>query len=498
MKTASFIPFIFVLSPDDLGRLKTEINMEAGNQKTTTVNGKKIVYTYSSYGDVLQGQYFNVQRGPSGFVDSTTSARTDRFGYTNLDWRNQCDSTNINGVSSALTYDAIGNPLSYRDGMQMTWQNGRQLKKLTAPNGKMLQFSYDLNGQRQAKIERNYGNVIHNTHYFYDGTKLAGEKKDDTIVWYDYDQNGAPVGMRVNGLDYIFRKNLQGDITGIYDSYAQLIVEYTYADAWGAGVTVSGSQASTIGMYNSFRYRGYYYDTESGLYYLNSRYYDPVACRFINADGYVSTGQGNAGYNMYSYCRNNPVNRIDVDGHFWQGIKDWFRNAWNDVKTWTKNTFGAGSTVEYQTKSIPSECMPDGVKFFFSNEVGTVTTAKVSEYGNSKKPVSVYAKGRGDNYVLSSAGVKINISYFTLNLSLGADNIGISGSILKDNVESSFGLKADVSQLKIGFESTETIWWDEKKSTTNYNNCSITASGLLSIFVAATTGQFFSPSGATG
>ena len=126
--------------------------------------------------------------------------------------------------------------------------------------------------------------------------------------------------MRVNGLDYIFRKNLQGDITGIYNSSAELIVEYTYADAWGAGVTVSGSAASTIGMYNSFRYRGYYYDTESGLYYLNSRYYDPVACRFINADGYVSTGQGNTGYNMYSYCGNNPVMRVDHRGHFWDEI----------------------------------------------------------------------------------------------------------------------------------------------------------------------------------
>jgi len=320
MKTTSFIPLIFVLSSGDLGRLKTEINMEAGNQKTTTVNGKKIVYTYSSYGDVLQRQYFNVQRGPSGFVDSTTSARTDRFGYTNLDWRNQCDSTNINGVSSALSYDAIGNPLTYRDGMQMTWQNGRQLKKLTAPNGKMLQFSYDLNGQRQTKVERSYGNVVHTTKYFYDGTKLAGEKKDDTIVWYDYDENGAPVGMRVNGLDYIFRKNLQGDITGIYNSSAELIVEYTYSDAWGAGVTVSGSQASTIGMYNSFRYRGYYYDTESGLYYLNSRYYDPVACRFINADSQLNTNEGNSGYNLYSYCGNNPVMYTDPSGHSILGI----------------------------------------------------------------------------------------------------------------------------------------------------------------------------------
>ena len=317
MKTASFIPFIFVLSSDDLGRLKTEINIGEGDQSETAVNGQKIVYTYGSSGDIIKREYYDVQASLGSIFTRQTVVRTDSFGYTNSNWKKQCDSTNINGVSSALSYDAIGNPLTYRDGMQMTWQNGRQLKKLTAPNGKMLQFSYDLNGQRQAKIERSYGNVVHTTKYFYDGTKLAGEKKDDTIVWYDYDENGAPVGMRVNGLDYIFRKNLQGDITGIYNSSAELIVEYTYSDAWGAGVTVSGSAASTIGMYNSFRYRGYYYDTESGLYYLNSRYYDPVACRFINADGYVSTGQGNSGHNMYSYCGNNPVMRVDKAGQFW-------------------------------------------------------------------------------------------------------------------------------------------------------------------------------------
>ena len=280
MKITSFIPLIFVLSSDDLGRLKTEINMEDGDQKTQFVDGQKIEYTYGNSGDIVKREYYNVQRRQSYLSEPINPVRTDSFGYTNSNWRNQCDSTNINGVSSALTYDAIGNPLTYRDGMQMTWQNGRQLKKLTAPNGKMLQFSYDLNGQRQAKIERSYGNVVHTTKYFYDGTKLAGEKKDDTVVWYDYDENGAPVGMRVNGLDYIFRKNLQGDITGIY---------------------------------NSFRYRGYYYDTESGLYYLNSRYYDPVACRFINADELLNE-TNMRGYNLYSYCFNNPVMYIDPDG----------------------------------------------------------------------------------------------------------------------------------------------------------------------------------------
>ena len=265
--------------------------------------------------------------------------------------------------------------------MQMTWQNGRQLKKLTAPNGKMLRFSYDLNGQRQAKVERSYGNVVHTTKYFYNGTKLAGEKKDDTIVWYDYDQNGAPVGMRVNGLDYIFRKNLQGDITGIYNSSAELIVEYTYSDAWGAGVTVSGSAASTIGMYNSFRYRGYYYDTESGLYYLNSRYYDPVACRFINADGYVSTGQGNTGHNMYSYCGNNPINMIDLNGE-------------DPVPTWAKNIlYGTPSASDYLQAF---SCNPDawaGSAGYIVRKAVEKTDEHFSVAGRTKGPRKDPRKG---------------------------------------------------------------------------------------------------------
>ena len=79
-----------------------------------------------------------------------------------------------------------------------------------------------------------------------------------------------------------------------------VVVEYTY-DAWGNVLSVTGSQANTIGQYNTFRYRGYYYDTETGFYYLQSRYYDPVVGRFLNADSYVSTGQGILGHNKCSY-----------------------------------------------------------------------------------------------------------------------------------------------------------------------------------------------------
>ena len=94
------------------------------------------------------------------------------------------------------------------------------------------------------------------------------------------------------------------------------VVEYIY-DAWGKLISTTGTLATTLGADNPFRYRGYYYDTETGLYYLTTRYYDPEVCRFISADVYMSTGQGVIGGNMWAYCGNNPVNRYDIDGDFW-------------------------------------------------------------------------------------------------------------------------------------------------------------------------------------
>ena len=126
------------------------------------------------------------------------------------------------------------------------------------------------------------------------------------------------VGFNYNGTDYYYRKNLQGDILAIVNASGSIVAQYDY-DAWGTVLSVTGILASTIGAINPFRYRGYYYDTETKLYYLNSRYYDPEVGRFINADDVQYLGENGdfVNYNLFAYCANNPVKTVDENGKFW-------------------------------------------------------------------------------------------------------------------------------------------------------------------------------------
>ena len=130
---------------------------------------------------------------------------------------------------------------------------------------------------------------------------------------FAYDASGKPLSLNYNGTRYIYATNIQGDVIAILNADGTAIVTYTY-DAWGNPLSISGTMANTLGLDNPLRYRGYVWDQEIGLYYLQSRYYDPQLGRFINADGLVATGQGFIGNNMFSYCLNNPVSRIDDTG----------------------------------------------------------------------------------------------------------------------------------------------------------------------------------------
>jgi len=132
-------------------------------------------------------------------------------------------------------------------------------------------------------------------------------------IYYVYNANGI-AGMVVDNTPYVYQKNIFGDVVGIYDNNGTKVAGYRY-NAYGENFIYY--QVGTIGELNPFRYRGYYYDSETGLYYLQSRYYDPAMGRFINADiiNYISPLDIN-GNNLYSYCFNNPIAYYDPTGHF--------------------------------------------------------------------------------------------------------------------------------------------------------------------------------------
>ena len=238
----------------------------------------------------------------------------ERYTYGNTSWGDQL--TAFNGTS--LSYDALGNPLSYYNGTSytFTWEKGRQLAS-TVKGGVTTAYTYNADGIRTGKT---VGSKT--VKYVLSGSKIVAEINNGVDIRYLYDPQGSPVGMILAGTTYLYEKNLQGDIIGIYNTSGTKVASYTY-DAWGNVVSSSYSDYNAY-TYNPFRYRGYYYDTETGFYYLQSRYYDPTTGRFISADGVMSgSGSSVQGYNLYAYCFNNPTGMIDADGNW----PEWFKKG---------------------------------------------------------------------------------------------------------------------------------------------------------------------------
>ena len=274
----------------------------------SAAQNKSFTYAYDAGGNILSVKEYAYTTGALG-----TAVKTVNYGYTDGTWKDLLTSY----AGQTITYDGIGNPLSYRDGLSMTWRNGRELASLTK-NGVTASYLYDESGLRTKKT---VGGVVTNYHVI--NGVLYGEYTGSHRLLYMFDEAGTRYSFLYNGSTYYYVFNGQGDVIGITDGYGNMLARYTY-DAWGkpltitdgAGTDVSGN-ASHIANVNPIRYRGYYYDKESGLYYLQSRYYDPVVGRFINADAILGANGDMSSYNMFAYCGNNPISRYDAFGTSW-------------------------------------------------------------------------------------------------------------------------------------------------------------------------------------
>ena len=280
----------------------TRVDSQLNNPYTAT-------YTYDIRGNLTSKNVYDYTRES---LDGLTPTSTTTFTYANTGWKDQLVA--VNGTE--LTYDANGNVLTYGS-KEYSWTNGRDLAQITDGDN-TYSYTYDENGIRTSKTV-NGATTYYNTK---DGVILS--QTDSTDTWYfQYDSNGAPMGFIRNGVQYFYMTNQMGDVIGINDCTGDSLVIYLY-DEWGKVTeicpTLSGTQAEfqyALGEANPLRYRGYYYDNETGYYYLQSRYYDATICRFINADKFDYTDKDlYCGNNIYSYCANNPIIHKDPSGHF--------------------------------------------------------------------------------------------------------------------------------------------------------------------------------------
>ena len=323
---------------DALGRITAEEDIVADTSKSYVYDmagrlvrennsalNKTYTYVYDSVGNVTSKKTHAYTTASTPGTATATTA----FSY---------DTTHPDRLTSfggkAITYNQQGCPLTY-DGKTYTWTRGKltQISKGTIRTGKeVYTLTYNGYGQRTEKrysyIAPLIGSVpaeyVSNeaTTYTYDnGGRLVKEHIVTTYndlstevhdIHYLYDDSGI-IGMVKDGTSYYFHRNIQGDVTGVYNSSGTKLVTFKY-DAYG-NCTVSGD--TSFAQYCKIRYRGYYFDAETGLYWVQTRYYNPEWCRWISPDsiGYLDPETAH-GLNLYLYCGNDPVNYVDPSGQF--------------------------------------------------------------------------------------------------------------------------------------------------------------------------------------
>ena len=307
----------------------TEYTYDAlGQLLTEAVNGTVVnTMTYDNYGNIL-------------------SKNGVMYTYGDANWKDLLTQVG----DKTITYDAQGNPTSYL-GHTLAWEKGRQLRSFDN-----ILYTYNANGIRTSKT---VGDVKHT--YTLEGAKILQEEWDGNTLIPLYDNEETVCGIIYNGTPYYFVKNLQGDVIALVNQTGTTVARYSY-DAWGVCSIAQDSSNCQIATINPYRYRGYYFDEEIGLYYVSSRYYDPEIGRFVNGDEVENTLYTNIvlDYNIFTYVQNNPVVLSDSTGESW--ITDLLRKAKKGVSSawnWLKKACSNGG--KYFKNTVWKKWIVNGV-----------------------------------------------------------------------------------------------------------------------------------------
>ena len=442
------------------GGIPEQYSYDELNQLSTVVSGDDVYqYSYDNGGNITEVKKNNE------VIKS--------YAYENSEWKDLL--TSYNGET--IVYDEIGNPLSYRNSTSFIWQNGRQLTNVYRDETPIASYIYNADGLRTSKSVYDI-----TTEYYWMNGMLHGQKTGDEYLLFLYDETGKAYGFVKKNVSteetYYYEFNLQGDIIGIIDSTGTKVVEYTY-DVWGNILSVTGTLADTIGQKNPLRYRGYYYDDETGFYLTGTRYYDPEIGRFLNADS-VMAGIGEVqGYNLFAYCMNNPISMSDPTGNWpkWVGsIGSAIKSAVSTAVKYAKKVKDSISEVCGVSINVDKE-QPASTQYYF-----WMTTESGAGYNKSfdtGKPVNLYKTVANNplNFWKGGEGIDINIDGYGIGLQIGNEK-NVSLHLKNSTLE--FGQNAlGRSYVKHSYVDSTGMYMYNKFTV---NNLEIGATVLLAIY----------------